>query len=90
MKRPVDVDYSGLEQEGLLYDLARAREEGLHEEMTITLCGAKDIPITVTPELFEALLDATDLAVNVEPGRQQSVLLLVKYKYDYGHANVPV
>jgi hypothetical protein len=81
MIRPIEVPEV---DEGLCYDPDRARLGGLHEEMSVSQLfenGMSEVPMT--DELFEALLTALDLSVNVCPGDEQVVTLRVQYRYDY-------
>jgi hypothetical protein len=71
--------------EGFAFDHARAVEEGLYEEMTATLVSPMtDVPLKVTEGFIEAMLDATELGVNVPPGTMQKITLQITYTYDYG------
>ena len=86
MIRPIDT--SEVEAEGLCYDLPEAREHGLFERMSVNMqtANGETIELRMTDELFEAILNATDLSVNVEAGDSQFVLLGVHYVYDYGNS----
>lgn len=71
--------------EGYCFDHARALEEGLVEEMTVVAVHHDQlISLKLTDELFEELLRATELSVNVGPDEQQYLVLSVGYKYTYG------
>jgi hypothetical protein len=77
---------SDQEQEGLMYDLDRARSEGLYEHMTIRALpygGSHSYEVNMTDELFDALMNAMDLSVNQEPGTTSYSLTMV-YSYGYG------
>jgi hypothetical protein len=81
------------EQEGLLYDVERANREGLMEHMTIratSLYDREEWDVEVTPELMDALSDAMDLSVNLEPGRTIGLRLQVIYQYRYGRVQEPI
>jgi hypothetical protein len=71
------------EQEGLCYDLQRAESEGLYEEMQIRNNGTA---LRISDELFEEMLNSTDLSVNVSPNEVQELRLTVTYVYSYGKA----
>lgn len=86
MKRKVIFDMD--DPEGTCFDHARALEEGLYEEMTATLVspikGMTDVPLRLTDEFIESVLDVTELGVNVGPGTKQKITVVIEYTYDYG------
>lgn len=89
MKRAIEVPTQVEEHEGLCYDPVRATFEGLYEEMKLfrinhsTLDPPKS-ELRVTSELFEALLDVTELSVNVGPDDHVVLALQLEYAYYYG------
>ena len=83
MRRQVDV--SGVtEQEGLCYDLERAKRDGLVEELTISRPSlgleVEDVPT----EVMDWLIQRFDLSVNIPPGECVSIHLVVDYECVYG------
>src|SRR4051812_37389929 len=85
MQRQVIFDQD--DTEGYCFDVDRANREGLVEEMSVTFDGKE---VEISSEQFEAILTATDLSVNIPPGEEQEIELVVKYRYDYGHVSTPV
>jgi hypothetical protein len=60
------------DQEGLCYDLNRARDEGLYEQIEY-------------PDLLE-LAHNQDVSVNLTPGETVTVDVVVPMKYTYGYS----
>lgn len=85
MIRPITID-PDQEQEGLCYDLERARAQGLFEKMTIRAQhpDGQTIDLQMTDALFTELLRATDGDSNIGPDDKTFMLIGVSYKYDYG------
>jgi hypothetical protein len=82
-KRQIIFDQD--EQEGLMYDLEKANEEGLWEEMYVSLIvNGTAIPLSLSEEHFQAVREALDLGVNVPPNDRQFVALAIAYEYHYG------
>jgi cyanate lyase len=86
MKRNIPIEESD-DHEGACYDPTLARMEGLYEEMQVFFMG-HEIPIN--EGFLDAVLHATDLAVNVGPDDEQEIELVVRYAYHYGRPEVEV
>jgi hypothetical protein len=93
VKRNIEVP-EGIDPEGLMYDVDRARREGLHEELRVHVVtgvygdalGVQANEKGINAEELEMLQSMLDFGVNVEPGQEQTVTIVLKYRYSYGTA----
>jgi hypothetical protein len=90
MKR--QVIYDADDHEGYCFDVEKANEEGLYEDMRISIVHSKGSPIELVhlkEEYYDALREMLDLGVNVSPDTTQRVSLHITYVYGYGIAPEP-